>query len=89
MGRRRLRYGPSARCLINLQVGPPREIYDRPANTFVPGFLGSPGVNFLLRALTSESGKIWWTSNGNRLGLPAEWGTVVSSASNAETSTSA
>ncbi len=29
------------------QVGTPLELYDRPANTFVAGFLGSPPMNFL------------------------------------------
>ena len=28
------------------QVGAPQEIYDRPANRFVAGFLGSPSMNF-------------------------------------------
>jgi multiple sugar transport system ATP-binding protein len=28
------------------QVGTPRELYDRPANRFVAGFLGSPRMNF-------------------------------------------
>ncbi|MHB8457655.1 MAG: ABC transporter ATP-binding protein, partial [Acidimicrobiales bacterium] len=27
------------------QVGAPSEVYDRPANTFVAGFIGSPGMN--------------------------------------------
>src|ERR687887_1415206 len=27
------------------QVGPPRELYERPANTFVAGFIGSPSMN--------------------------------------------
>ncbi len=27
------------------QVGPPREIYDRPANLFVAGFIGAPPIN--------------------------------------------
>jgi multiple sugar transport system ATP-binding protein len=27
------------------QVGPPQEVYDRPANTFVAGFLGTPPMN--------------------------------------------
>src|SRR2546429_8524099 len=27
------------------QVGPPRELYDRPTNTFVAGFIGSPAMN--------------------------------------------
>lgn len=29
------------------QVGAPLELYDRPANLFVAGFIGSPGMNFL------------------------------------------
>src|SRR3954447_13606453 len=30
-----------------MQVGPPSELYHRPANKFVAGFLGSPSMNFL------------------------------------------
>jgi multiple sugar transport system ATP-binding protein len=29
------------------QVGPPRELYERPVNLFVAGFIGSPSMNFL------------------------------------------
>jgi len=29
------------------QVGTPEEIYDRPANRFVAGFVGNPGMNFV------------------------------------------
>jgi multiple sugar transport system ATP-binding protein len=29
------------------QVGSPRELYDRPANQFVAGFIGSPSMNFV------------------------------------------
>jgi multiple sugar transport system ATP-binding protein len=29
------------------QVGTPMEIYDRPANTFVAGFIGSPAMNLV------------------------------------------
>jgi multiple sugar transport system ATP-binding protein len=29
------------------QVAPPREIYDRPANMYVAGFIGSPTMNFI------------------------------------------
>jgi multiple sugar transport system ATP-binding protein len=29
------------------QVGPPRELYERPANLFVAGFIGSPAMNML------------------------------------------
>jgi len=30
------------------QVDPPRRLYDRPANVFVAGFVGSPGTNLVL-----------------------------------------
>ena len=29
------------------QVGSPLELYDRPANVFVAGFIGSPAMNFI------------------------------------------
>ncbi len=29
------------------QIAPPLELYDRPVNTFVAGFIGSPAMNFL------------------------------------------
>jgi multiple sugar transport system ATP-binding protein len=29
------------------QVGSPMELYNRPANLFVAGFIGSPGMNFI------------------------------------------
>jgi len=29
------------------QIGAPGDVYDRPANLFVAGFLGSPGMNFI------------------------------------------
>jgi multiple sugar transport system ATP-binding protein len=38
------------------QVGPPRELYDRPANTFVAGFIGSPAMN--LCTLATADGAI-------------------------------
>jgi multiple sugar transport system ATP-binding protein len=30
-----------------MQIGPPMEIYDRPANLYVAGFVGSPPMNFI------------------------------------------
>jgi multiple sugar transport system ATP-binding protein len=38
------------------QVAPPQEAYDRPGNTFVAGFLGSPGMNLLTGAVVSDGG---------------------------------
>src|SRR6202142_2462006 len=35
------------------QIGAPLEVYDRPQNLFVAGFLGSPSMNFVEGVLTS------------------------------------
>jgi multiple sugar transport system ATP-binding protein len=36
------------------QIGAPLDLYDRPANLFVAGFIGSPGMNFLQGTITSS-----------------------------------
>jgi sn-glycerol 3-phosphate transport system ATP-binding protein len=36
------------------QIGTPLEVYERPANTFVAGFIGSPSMNFIQARLTEE-----------------------------------
>ncbi len=46
------------------QAGPPLELYDRPANLFVAGFIGSPAMNMLKGtvsngALQTEDGTSW------------------------------
>jgi multiple sugar transport system ATP-binding protein len=38
------------------QVGSPKELYERPANLFVAGFIGSPAMNFV--PATLEEGKL-------------------------------
>jgi multiple sugar transport system ATP-binding protein len=55
------------------QVGPPREIYDRPVNMFVGGFLGSPGMNFLRGTLQASADQLSWSCGGHALALPKEW----------------
>jgi len=37
------------------QVGPPTELYNRPTNLFVAGFIGSPAMNFMPGAVVDES----------------------------------
>ncbi|NJF25612.1 ABC transporter ATP-binding protein [Thermococcus sp. Bubb.Bath] len=36
------------------QVGTPNEVYDKPANTFVAGFIGSPPMNFMDATVTED-----------------------------------
>ncbi|NTG89115.1 sn-glycerol-3-phosphate ABC transporter ATP-binding protein UgpC [Agrobacterium rhizogenes] len=38
------------------QVGSPLEIYDRPANSFVAGFIGSPSMNFIEGQVVERNG---------------------------------
>jgi multiple sugar transport system ATP-binding protein len=40
------------------QVGPPTELYSRPANLFVAGFIGSPSMNFLPGEIDGDSVKL-------------------------------
>ena len=49
------------------QVGAPLELYDRPANRFVAGFIGSPAMNFL-EGVTA-GGAIFRTRSGHELPL--------------------
>ncbi|HYG57380.1 MAG TPA: sn-glycerol-3-phosphate ABC transporter ATP-binding protein UgpC [Symbiobacteriaceae bacterium] len=51
------------------QVAPPQELYDRPANLFVAGFIGSPAMNFL-RGKVSGNGESFETPTF-KLTLPA------------------
>jgi len=44
------------------QIGTPGEVYDRPANRFVAGFLGSPSMNFLEGELVQEASRLHWRS---------------------------
>src|SRR4051794_36100141 len=36
------------------QCGPPRELYERPTNTFVAGFIGTPAMNLVKAKLTDD-----------------------------------
>ncbi len=36
------------------QIGAPLDLYDRPANTFVAGFIGSPSMNFLKGVIADD-----------------------------------
>jgi multiple sugar transport system ATP-binding protein len=52
-----------------LQVAPPHELYENPANVFVAGFIGSPGMNVLLASLESEESGLAVRLDGIRLAL--------------------
>ncbi len=51
------------------QLAPPADVYSRPANLFVAGFLGSPKMNFLEGALSSVDGKTVFRTGGTDIDL--------------------
>ena len=53
------------------QIGTPLELYDRPANTFVAGFIGSPAMNLLPGTFKSDGGRIVEFQGGIRVPAPA------------------
>jgi multiple sugar transport system ATP-binding protein len=54
------------------QMGAPLDLYDRPQNLFVAGFIGSPAMNFLDGKVVRNGGAFFETTNGRRLPLPAD-----------------
>src|SRR5574342_373206 len=52
------------------QVGEPLELYGKPANRFVAGFIGSPAMNFADVTIAESNGGVWAESPGMRVRVP-------------------
>lgn len=52
------------------QVDTPENLYTRPANLFVAGFIGSPQMNFLKAAVLDKNGVLALEAGGSTLALP-------------------
>ncbi|HEY7124247.1 MAG TPA: sn-glycerol-3-phosphate ABC transporter ATP-binding protein UgpC [Ktedonobacterales bacterium] len=53
------------------QIGRPGDLYDRPANKFVAGFIGSPSMNFFEDVAVEQKEGIWLRlGDGQRLRAP-------------------
>ena len=52
------------------QVGPPQELYERPVNKFVAGFIGSPSMNFMNLNVQRSDGKLALTDDKITLPVP-------------------
>src|SRR5271169_6884728 len=54
------------------QIGAPLELYDRPANLFVAGFIGSPAMNFFKGRVGANGSAAFETADGIKLPLAAK-----------------
>ncbi len=57
---------------VLLQVGSPEELYFRPDNVFVAGFIGSPSMNFVTGVLKVDAEGMTFDASAWRIKLPAE-----------------
>ncbi len=62
------------------QQGTPEELFKRPVNKFVAGFIGSPTMNFLDGELTQEGDAMWVRGAGYALPLSPETAADVKNA---------
>jgi multiple sugar transport system ATP-binding protein len=54
------------------QVATPQDLYDRPVNLFVGGFIGSPAMNMLEATLVKSNGGLAVEAGGQRLAIDDE-----------------
>jgi multiple sugar transport system ATP-binding protein len=54
------------------QQGTPQELFERPVNQFVAGFIGSPSMNFLAGQISYEGGSAFITGDGYKLPMRVE-----------------
>ncbi len=52
------------------QVGTPQEVYDKPANVFVAGFIGSPRMNLFDASVAEAQGAVVLDAGGLQIRLP-------------------
>jgi multiple sugar transport system ATP-binding protein len=66
------------------QVAPPQDVYDRPANQFVAGFIGSPTMSFLPCRLEAEGDALFARGPSFSLRIPDARKAAVGNATNGE-----
>jgi multiple sugar transport system ATP-binding protein len=55
------------------QIAGPMEVYDRPANRFVAGFIGSPAMNFLEGRIKLRGNLAYFATGGHSILLADDW----------------
>ena len=72
-------------CIINegqlVQIGAPMEVYRRPANTFVAGFLGSPPMNLLPARLEKATAGRSLGIGNQTITVPPAWHSLLAGCS--------
>ncbi|MET0592152.1 MAG: TOBE domain-containing protein, partial [Polyangiaceae bacterium] len=53
------------------QCGAPLDVYHRPQNRFVAGFVGTPAMNFFEGTIARENNQLWFDEGSGRLAVPA------------------
>src|SRR6266404_3641349 len=61
---------PLSNLDAKLRVQMPLELYGKPANRFVAGFIGSPSMNFVDVTVADASGALWVETAGLRVKVP-------------------
>ncbi|MBI2200903.1 MAG: TOBE domain-containing protein, partial [Armatimonadetes bacterium] len=54
------------------QVESPLALYEKPANQFVAGFIGSPAMNFISATLRESAGRVQVEADGFRMEVPQD-----------------
>ncbi len=54
------------------QVDTPQNLYDKPCNKFVAGFIGAPQMNLVDASVAKTGGEVTLTFDGNTISLPAD-----------------
>ena len=66
------------------QCASPQDVYDRPANRFVAGFIGTPPMNFLEGRVSGGAGGLAFVDGPVNLPLPARWQSAAQGLSGGE-----
>ena len=59
------------------QVDTPQNLYNKPGNLFVAGFIGSPQMNFINVEIVEENARLYAKINKHKLEIPAAKATVL------------
>jgi multiple sugar transport system ATP-binding protein len=59
------------------QSGPPLEVYKKPNNKFVAGFIGSPATNFIDSVIIKENDEYFINAEGMKLKIPKDFNSKI------------